>query len=174
MAAVGGEGKQKQDMHDTEAVATNKSYKKKGKWKSHYRIQIRGLVKKNWHSWVNQHRAKKNLEPHKQDKFYDYSFVRAAKAAGISAEVFANQVTQYKAQFGHDGFIAMLKKCGLHHESINSDAKGKVVTTLQRCFGKRNKDRKKVDLTQVSLMAKKLRRKMKELPPNSTAQKSKH
>ena len=118
--------------------------------------------------WVNEHRARKKLEPHKQDKFYDYSFVRAAKAAGISSEVFVNQVTKYKSQFGHDGFIVMLKKCGLHRESVNSEAKGKVVTTLQRCFGKRNKERKKVDVAKTaSLMAKNLRRKIKELPPNT-------
>lgn len=50
MAAVGGEVKQKQDMQDSEVVAKVESCKKKQngkvKWKSHCRIQIRGLVKK--------------------------------------------------------------------------------------------------------------------------------
>lgn len=126
------------------------------------------MLKKTWHSWVNQHRESKKLEPHKQDKSYDYSFVRAVKAVGISSAVFVNQVTKYKAQFGHTGFIAMLKDCGLHRESSNSEAKGKVVTTLQRCFGKRNKERKKVDVAKTaSLMAINLRRRIKELSPNT-------
>ena len=170
MAAVGGAAVQKTDMQDTEVVAEVETGEKKPKWKSHCRIQIRGLVKKTWHSWVNDHRRKKKLEPHKAHKFYDYSFVRAATAASISAEVFVTQVQKYKAQYGHDGFIAMLKKCGLHREDVNSQAKGKVVSTLQRCFPKLNKESKKVDgdvVKTASLMAKHLRKKIKELPPKT-------
>ena len=91
MAAVGGAAVQKKDMQDSEVVAEVETCEKKSKMQKSLPHPNTRSCQKNL-SFVGQRPSpKEKLEPHKAHKFYDYSFVRAATAASISAEVFVTQ-----------------------------------------------------------------------------------
>ena len=106
--------------------------KRQEKSRNQARIQIRGSAKKQWQVWVNKVRGKNGLQQHGDEKFYDYSLMRAVKLYNITDEQFADAVKQYKTREGLFGFIKMLRMCGLHLEDLTSGAKAKVVETLLR------------------------------------------
>ena len=100
-------------------AATGKKPKRSQK-KSRSRIQIRDkLGKVLWGEWVNKERRKIGLPEYPPQKFHDYLFANAVKAAQCTHEEFMTAKLRYQQKYGWQAFLTLLKKHNLHTGQVN-------------------------------------------------------
>ena len=117
-------------MDIADANVPQKTTKKRYYQRSGCRIQLRGKHRQRWHEIVNKWRSKNKLSIHANNKSYDFSLLRAMKANGYRPQVFNKLVQNYKSRFGQDGFLNLLKNCGLHKNQDSNASKHQLVRLL--------------------------------------------